>query len=130
VLPELELRSRLEWTTVMAAERDGTRGFLAYQEAVFRPLGFPLSGSLRYALFDTDDFDSRVFAFENDLFAALSIPAYSGQGQRYYLNLSWRVNRWLRLESRYEETLLRRAVTGTGMAGRQREVKVQVRCKF
>lgn len=126
----LEWRSRIEWTTFRVEGFDRTTGFMAYQEAVVRALGFPLSGTVRYAVFDTDNFDTRVFAFENDLFSAISIPAFSGRGSRYYLNLQWRVNDWLRLEGRFEQTNQTVAVTTSGIAGRERFWKLQARMRW
>jgi hypothetical protein len=126
----VELRSRIEWTTYQIGERAPSKGFVAYQEAVIKPLGSPVSAALRYAIFDTDDFDSRVYAFENDLFAAVSIPAFSGRGTRWYCNLHWRVNRWLRLDARAEETKVLRAGSSTGRTGSLKVWKVQARLKF
>lgn len=128
--PAVELRSRLEWTQYQIENIGNSHGFLAFQEAVVHPMGFPVSGAFRYAIFDTDDYETRVYAFENDLFSAISIPAFAGRGARYFLNLSWRINDWLRLESRVEQTALRRAVTGTGAAERETKWKVQVRMRL
>ncbi|MDX2134886.1 MAG: hypothetical protein SFV52_08875 [Saprospiraceae bacterium] len=127
VLAGVELRSRVEWMTYQVEEFDPTNGFLLYQEAVIKPLGSRVYGTVRYALFDTDDFDTRVFAYENDLFASISIPGFSGQGSRYYFNIHWRVNRALRLEARWEETIQNRVVTDSGETGRQRAIKLQAR---
>jgi hypothetical protein len=126
----LEFRNRIEWTTFKVGDGDRAQGYIAFQEAVWKPLGFPLSGTIRYAVFDTDNFDTRVFAYENDLFSAVSIPAFSGRGVRYYTNLQWRVNPWLRLEMRLEETVRRKAVTDSGRTGRERFWKVQARIKL
>lgn len=126
----IELRSRVEWTTYTIEGSKASLGFVAYQEAVLKPLGSPFSAAIRYAVFDTDNFDSRVYAFENDLFAAVSIPAFSGKGTRWYLNLHWRVNHWLRLDARVEETNTRQAVTDSGMVGKEKVWKVQARMKF
>ncbi len=126
----IELRSRMEWTRYQIGENDPTLGFIAYQEAVVKPLGSPFSASLRYAVFDTEDYDSRVYAFEADLFSAVSIPAFSGRGTRWYVNLHWRVNRWLRLDARMEETNTRQAVTDSGTTGKERVWKVQARVKW
>lgn len=126
----VELRSRIEWATYRIGERAASKGFVAYQEAVIKPLGSPISAALRYAIFDTDDFDSRVYAFENDLFAAVSIPAFSGRGTRWYCNLHWRANRWLRLDARAEETKVLRAGSSTGRTGSLKVWKVQARLKF
>lgn len=130
VIKSVELRSRVEWTTYKIGENQPALGFVAYQEAVIKPLGSPVSAALRYALFDTDDYDSRVYAFENDLFAAVSIPAFSGRGSRWYVNLHWRVNDWLRLDARMEETNTLQAVTDSGITGKERVWKLQARLKW
>lgn len=130
VSPSLELRSRVEWTTYKVEGLRRTWGFLAYQEAVVRPLGSPVTGALRYALFDTDDYDARVYAFENDLVSAISIPSFSGRGSRFYLNLQWRVNNWLRLEGRFEQTNQLAVVTNSGATGKERIWKLQARMKW
>jgi hypothetical protein len=130
VLAGVELRSRIEWMTYQVDNSDQTNGFLAYQEAVVKPLGSRVYGTVRYALFDTENFDTRVFAYENDLFSSLSIPGFSGQGSRYYINLHWRVNDWLRLETRWEETIQNRVVTDSGETGRNRAIKLQARIQF
>mgnify|MGYP002147156826 CR=1 FL=1 len=130
VHPSVELRSRIEWTVFRVADFARTKGFIAYQEAVFRSTGSPWSASARYAIFDTDNFDTRVFAFENDLFSAVSIPAFSGRGTRYYLNLQWRVNTWLRLEGRFEQTNQVKSITTSGLTGRERYWKLQARFSF
>jgi hypothetical protein len=126
----IELRSRIEWTTYTIGENPSSLGFIAYQEAVIKPLGSPVSASLRYTVFDTEDYDSRVYAFENDLFAAVSIPAFSGRGTRWYANLHWRVNKWLRLDARFEETNTQLAVTDSGTTGKERVWKLQARMKW
>ncbi len=38
----------------------------------------------RYTLFNTPDFDSRIYAYENDVLYAFSIPAMYGNGNRVY----------------------------------------------
>ena len=39
----------------------------------------------RLTLFRTDDYDSRLYAFENDLTGVFAIPALSGRGVRGYV---------------------------------------------
>lgn len=126
----LELRSRVEWTNYAIGDRPASRGFVAYQEAVFKALSFPVSGTFRFTLFDTEDFNTRVFTFENDLFAALSVPAFSGRGSRMFLNLAWRVNDRLRMEGRFEQTLQEKTVAGSGILGPRQAFKLQARLKF
>lgn len=126
----VELRSRIEWTGFEALPQPRSRGYLAYQEAVVRPLGSPVSGTVRFVIFDTQDYDARVYTFENDLFAAISIPGFAGRGSRYFINLNWRVNDWFRLEARVEQTIQRIAASESGQTGRFSEWKLQARFKF
>jgi hypothetical protein len=97
---------------------------------VFKALSFPVSGTFRFTLFDTEDFNTRVYAYEQDLFAALSVPAFSGRGARMFLNLAWRVNTWLRVEGRYERTVQEKTVTDSGVIGPRHALKCQLRMKF
>jgi hypothetical protein len=126
----LELRSRVEWTTFQVASLKPSQGYIAYQEAVVKIMGSPVSGSIRYTVFDTEDYDTRVYAFEKDLFSAVSIPAFAGGGTRYYINLQWNITRNLRLEGRMEQTNTRRTVTDSGTIGKERVWKVQARLKW
>jgi hypothetical protein len=51
----------------------------------FRKSG--LSGNIAAAVFETDDYDSRVYSYEPDLLYNYSLPAYYGRGIHYYINL-------------------------------------------
>ena len=47
--------------------------------------GFP--GILSATVFETDDYDTRIYIYEPDLLYNFSFPAYYGKGLHYYLNL-------------------------------------------
>ncbi|MBX2945986.1 MAG: helix-hairpin-helix domain-containing protein [Cyclobacteriaceae bacterium] len=59
-----------------------------------------LSLTMRYALFDSDDFDNRQYVFERDVWLAFSMPAFSGTGIRNYALLQYdftkRFTLWIR----------------------------------
>ena len=61
------------------------RGFSAFTDIFFMPKRSYADLTLRVQLFETDSYESRVFAFENDLLYSNSIPAFSGQGFRWYI---------------------------------------------
>ncbi|CAN5478082.1 helix-hairpin-helix domain-containing protein [soil metagenome] len=93
------------------------------------------SFGLRYALFDTDDYDNRLYIFEKNVWLAYSFPAYYGVGVRNYVllqyNLSKKVDLWWRWShTRYAD----RDEIGTGtetIAGNSgNDVKFQVRIRF
>ena len=96
---QLSLRSRVEYAYTQESGRisDGT---VIYQDILWKPEQLPLSITGRVAVINTDDYDSRIYAYENDLLYRFRIPAYYGQGTRSYVNLRYRVSRRLTAELR------------------------------
>lgn len=88
----LELRNRLEFS-FFKNDIDNHRGVLINQDVIFRPRDFPLSFSSRVMWFNVADFDARIYTYENDVYNDFSIPFFSGNGLRYYLNLRFRHRR-------------------------------------
>ncbi|SHO59451.1 ComEA family DNA-binding protein [Algoriphagus zhangzhouensis] len=82
VSKQLYLRSRVLWSNV-DFHNSQSHGFMILQDVKFGMNRWRITG--RYALFDTDDYDSRIYTFENNVLWTFSIPAFSGQGQRFYL---------------------------------------------
>jgi hypothetical protein len=70
----------------------------------------------RFALFNTDDFNTRQYLYEHDLLYAFSVPAYAGKGMRYYLMLRWKANRHWSFWGRYSRTVYHdRTQIGSGL---------------
>ncbi len=129
----LELRTRTEFSIFNQAEE--SRGFVIMQDVIYKPIGFPLSFTSRIALFDTDDFNSRIYAYENDILYEFYIPAYFYQGMRYYINLRWKATRNITAEMRYAHTrYTNRNEIGSGLdliSGNTRnDIKAQIRFTF
>ncbi|MDJ1480489.1 helix-hairpin-helix domain-containing protein [Cytophagaceae bacterium YF14B1] len=88
--------------------------------------------STRFALFDTDDYDNRQYAFEKDVLNSFSVPMYYLRGARYYLLLNYdvtpRCSVWFRVA---RTSLVNQDTMGSGLDrinGPQRtDIKVQVR---
>lgn len=99
----LELRNRFEYTWYDNEVEATSRGFLLYQDVIYKPLA-ALHFTSRFAIFDTDSYDSRLYAFENNVLRTFSIPPYSGRGTRFYLNLRYRGIRNMVAELRYAQT--------------------------
>ena len=126
----ITLRNRIEFTTLSQG-----KGILCYQDILFHPLKFPLSLAFRYAIFDTDNYDARIYAYENDVLYSFSIPAYYYKGQRSYITLHYKLNKnfdfWLRYATTTYEN---RKTVGSGndeISGNQKtDVTFQLRCSF
>lgn len=61
-----------------------SRGIFVCHDIAYKPPEKPYSLTFRYALFDSDDFNSRVSVYENDVLGAFSIPSFHGPGSRIY----------------------------------------------
>ena len=93
VSQKLTLRTRAEYAGY-ALNDVNEKGFLFFQDLLYSPFR-RLKMWFRYARFNTDGYNSRVYAFENDLLYSFSIPEFHGTGQRVYLNLKWSPALWI-----------------------------------
>ncbi|WP_421918052.1 helix-hairpin-helix domain-containing protein [Marinifilum sp.] len=129
-----EIRNRIEFSQYKQAEQN-ENGFLIYQDLIYHFPEFPLNISLRYALFDTDSYNTRIYAYENDILYAYSIPAYYNKGSRFYLNLNYKINNKLTLYARYAQTKYsksERIGTGTSLihGNTKSDFKAQLKFNF
>lgn len=134
ITPAFSMRTRVQGTRYREGTGPTSTGFLLAQDASVA-IGRPLRLSARYALFDTDNFDTRQYAFEQDVLYAFSVPGLSGRGTRMYLLAEVRMNRHLTLWMRYATTRYRDVETvGSGLEeiqGAERsEVKAQLRYRL
>lgn len=131
----LKLRNRMELIYYDKEGQSLSKGFMIYQDVVYKPIGIPFSFTTRFAIFDTDTYDSRTYAYENDLIGFFTVPAYAYKGTRFYFNLRYKGIRNMTLEARFAQTYLRdRDSFGSNLErieGHTRsEVKVQMNYKF
>ncbi len=136
----IRLRARVEGSRARQASDfgeprpDATTGALVYQDV--RVQAFPwLRVDTRLTLFRTDDYDSRLYAFENDLTGVFAIPALSGRGVRGYVLLAAEPVSGLVVQAKLASTWLRgvRRI-GSGASevegNRVSDVGLQLRYRF
>ncbi|MDR1022831.1 MAG: helix-hairpin-helix domain-containing protein [Prevotellaceae bacterium] len=113
----LRCETRAEFTSYKAGRQAHEQGTMVFQDVHYSLQQLPLSVSLRYAMFSTDSYAARIYAYESDVLYAFSVPAYYGQGARWFVNLHWkpvdRVSVWLRCAQTYYYD---RSSTGSGLA--------------
>jgi len=129
------LRNRAEIVRFQKGAAKYELGFLNYQDIIYKPLSSKLSGNIRFGIFDTESFNSRIYAYENDVLYSYSVPAYQGKGIRFYINGRYTLVRdfdiWLRysLTSFYDQETV-----GSGndqIKGNKRsDVRLQIRYQF
>jgi hypothetical protein len=135
---ELELRNRIEILWYDKNEVDYQQGFVGMIDFFYSPFYKNFSSNVRLQYFETGGYDSRVYAYENDVLFNYSIPSFYGKGFRYYLNLKYNFKKLFRNDSPARmnvETWLRWAQTmysnqstvGTGLDEIQGNKKSEIR---
>lgn len=132
--PIWEMRTRIEGVQY---EKENIREFggLVYQDVFWKPNHRNIQANLRLALFHTDSYNARLYAYENDVLYANSFPLYNGKGWRTYLNLRYRLGRRTDFWMRYTMTQYQEGETvGSGLEmseGQMRsDIKLQMRYQW
>jgi hypothetical protein len=136
ILPSVKLRNRVELLDYKLENTKPEKGYLVYQDVIFNKIGKPLSVTLRYAIFQTDSYNSRIYAYENDMLSSYSIPSYYNRGSRFYILLDYNLTRKIEIWLRYSQTFYdNQNVISAGSLSEidgntKTEIKAQVRFKF
>jgi hypothetical protein len=93
------------------------------------------SGNMRLQYFETDGYDSRLYAYENDVLYSFSIPVFYDKGYRYYVNVNYDVNKKMTVWFRWAQTVFKNKETiGSGLdeiiGNKRTEVKLQMLYSF
>ncbi|MBK8442960.1 MAG: helix-hairpin-helix domain-containing protein [Sphingobacteriales bacterium] len=131
----LTLKSRIAISGYDRASTEKEHGYLLFQDIDWHPFGKRYSIKARYAFFDTPTYNTRIYAYENDVLYSYSVPPYYGRGTRWYAVLRYKVLRNLDIWLRYARTDFDdRTVISSGnnqINGSARDdVRAQIRWKF
>lgn len=97
------LRNRMETVTYYEKGVGRSYGYLIYQDLLWKTAK-RWSGNFRLAWFHTDDFDTRIYTYENNVRFAYSIPFFYGKGIRSYTNLRVNIGRKISLWAKLART--------------------------
>jgi hypothetical protein len=134
VNPSIRLRTRFDMVRARSTPEDASWGFLVFQDIRFYPFQkFRIDA--RITLFDTDDFDSRVFQFENDLLYVLSNTMLFDRGQRMYIVINYQAASWLDFWFKAATTIYNnRDIISSGNlridGNRRSDIGIQARVRF
>lgn len=129
---QLQLKSRVQFSS-FHFNSNTTQGLVLSQDASFETVRVSITA--RYALFDTDDYENRIYIYEPDTWLAFSFPAYNGRGVRNVLMLRYRITKKINCWMRWAQTrYLSKDEIGSGgetiMGNSQNDVRFQVRIQF
>ncbi|MBG0858300.1 MAG: hypothetical protein IQL11_02270 [Bacteroidales bacterium] len=111
----------------MISGHDDSRGMLMRQDIVYRLRQAPLTLWIRYCIFNTGSWYTRLYTYENDLLYSYNVPALSGDGCRSYAMVKWEIGDMADLRVKYGITTL--AHENDLMENRD-EIRVQLIVRF
>ena len=85
VTDDLFFSDKAAFSHYLNDDGSNSKGYLLCHDLAYKPRDKPYSLTFRFALFDSDDYYSRISIYENDVLGAFSIPSLSGIGTRVYL---------------------------------------------
>ncbi|MCD8529242.1 MAG: hypothetical protein LRY27_04645 [Chitinophagales bacterium] len=98
-------QSRLELSTFNDKINGRQNGIMLYQDIAYNPMMKPYAFSARIAVFDVQNFDGRIYAYESDVLYSFSVPALYNTGLRYYLNAQYKINKHFQIWAKFAHTL-------------------------
>jgi len=135
ISPTVVMKDRVEYVSYLEGNNYRGNGYLIYHDINWKLMKEKLTFSFRYALFDTDTYDERIYAYESDMLYAFSVPAYYYKGSKAYLlaRYNWgnRIRLWARISNIW---LTDRTTFGSGPemidSNQKTEIKFQVMYKI
>jgi hypothetical protein len=127
------LKTRLEHVFYKGLETEN--GWMVFQDVQYSPVKIPLNLAARLAYFNTESYNSRIYAYENDLLYTFAVLAFFGKGFRGYLNLKYKISEkaeiWFKLANTFQSGAESVSSGYNEIAGNQKtEVKFQLRLKM
>ena len=106
ITDRFRVRSRFEYVNVDYKNYGGdNKGTMFFSDVRIIPVtGFVFD--MRYIIFDTDDYDSRIYEFENDIRGVMSNIALYGKGRRWYMVLRYKPLPFFEISGKYAETYI------------------------
>ncbi len=132
VSPTLDFKTRVQ-TCNYQLSSSNTKGFAIVQDVNFTYRKF--SVSTRYALFQTDDYDNRLYIYERDVWLGFSFQPYAGVGTRSYILVQYKVTNKIDLWLRWANTTYQNINTiGSGLetidGSSKNDIKAQIRVRL
>ncbi len=129
--PQFSLKNRIEYQIYETDTEGQQAGFLIYQDIIYKSKNYKLNLIGRFALFDVEDYDSRIYAYENDLLYVFSVPAYYNRGIRAYFLASYKISKkfqfWFKIANTWYEN---RDEISSGLNLIKGSNKTEVRCQL
>lgn len=131
----VKLKTTLE-TAIFSTDSTKTeRGYLFAQDVGLKINQLPVNINFRFAIFDTPSWNTRIYAYENDMLYSFTVPALYSKGTRIFVMLKYSPKPWIDLWLRYSQTFFSEMdEIGQGAdlinSNSRSEIKAMARVKF
>ncbi|MGM9475857.1 helix-hairpin-helix domain-containing protein [Pedobacter sp. GSP4] len=130
-----DFQNRAEISRYQKGNANQEFGYLVYQDINYSPMFSKITGNVRLAYFNTASYNSRIYAYEDDVLYSFAFGMYSGKGFRTYLNLKYNLAKKLNIWLRYAMFVYRDTETvGTYLdeikGNKKSDAKIQIRYQF
>jgi hypothetical protein len=103
---KFRIRSRYDYVFVQYKLFGGNnKGYMFFTDLKFVPVK-GITFSTRYIFFDTEDYDSRIYEYEDDIRGVMSNLGMYGKGRRWYAMIKYRPYGFMEISGKYAETYM------------------------
>lgn len=138
-----EWKTRVEMVWLKNESKHLQQGSLFFVEGSYEPMMSSIAASFRLLYFNTEGFDTRLYAFEPDVLYSYNIPAYYNTGLRWVANAKLKLHKphkisninnvtiWVKLA----QTIEKQVIANTNpiinqLKFNELEMRVQAVCRF
>lgn len=101
---DFSLHTQTDFSAVKKTDEKVTFGGSVSEQFEYHPTDVPFVLQARVEGFYVPQWDNRIYAYENDVLYAFTIPATYGIGARYYANIRWKINEHFSLYGKISDT--------------------------
>ncbi|MGN6435814.1 MAG: ComEA family DNA-binding protein [Agriterribacter sp.] len=112
----VSIRQRFELLWYTQETTSPEKGFLLFFDVFYKPMQSRFAANARLQYFESDSYNSRLYAYENDVLYYFAIPVFYDKGSRYYLNIHYKINKKLAVWCKWAQTIYNnRTSIGSGL---------------
>jgi hypothetical protein len=133
-IPGVAMKTRIESNMVWVPGKNYRPAWLLFQDIAFKLPHKAYRIWLRVCYFEVSSYDTRMYAYENDVLYDFTSYMYYGKGMRGILMLSWSPLAWIDTWVRFSTVFYSDRKAGSGSeqidGNRMNELEFQVRIKI
>jgi hypothetical protein len=97
----IETKTIVQIKSIKEALAPSQLGYMIAQDFSHQIFDNSLKLSYRIAFINSPSFASRLYSYERDLYLSFSIPAYYGEGFRFFLLADWKISDFIKIQAKY-----------------------------